>query len=181
MNKAELRKQVKAAKAMLKACDKNSQAQQVFSTIEALPQFLMATHILLYSSLPDELPTHDVLIRWCHSKRLYLPRVNGSELEVAALSGPLDAGNRFHIPEPQGPAISPAVLQLAIVPAVALDSHCNRLGRGRGYYDRLLRGCPALFTIGVGFDCQFFDTIPFDNGDVPLRAVVTPAHTCMNQ
>jgi 5-formyltetrahydrofolate cyclo-ligase len=62
-------------------------------------------------------------------------------------------------------------VELAIVPGIAFDRSNHRLGRGRGYYDRLL---PQLnsYILGICFDFQLFDAIPYDEYDVPMDEVV---------
>lgn len=63
-------------------------------------------------------------------------------------------------------------IDLAIIPGRAFTVDGYRLGRGKGYYDRLI---PRLSckTIGVAFDCQIFDTLPVDDWDVRLDMVLS--------
>ena len=140
-----------------------------------MPVWQQAQHILCYWSLPDELPTHETVVRWLAlGKSIYLPRVKGDDLEIVPCQGSLnlDDNNRFHIGEPVGDAVDPSCLQLIIVPAVALDQKRNRLGRGKGFYDRLLNTttCP---TIGVACDFQLVDEVPVEPHDRPLDCIVT--------
>ena len=175
MTKKELRQQIKQLKAMTPVAVRQVEAAMVFGAIEKMSVWRDAQHILCYWSLPDELPTHEAVDRWLSAgKSIYLPRVKGDDLEVVPYHGPesLDADNRFHIGEPVGEAVEPSVLELMIVPAVALDRKGNRLGRGKGYYDRLLSStcCP---TIGVVCDFQLVDEVPVEPHDRPLDYVVT--------
>ena len=73
---------------------------------------------------------------------------------------------------PAGDAVDASCLELIIVPAVALDGKRNRLGRGKGFYDRLLSttDCP---TIGVVCDFQLVEEVPVESHDRPLDCVVT--------
>ena len=172
--KQDIRKKIKLLKSQLSIEAKANEAKAVFETIEALRAFKNAKNILLYASLPDELPTENVLQKWASMKNLYLPRVAGNNIDVVKLDGALSVG-AYGIQEPTGDSVYHRCLDLIIVPAVALDCHCNRLGRGKGFYDRLLNGCKA-FTIGVALDEQFIDQVPIDEHDVPLCGVVTPSH-----
>lgn len=61
MDKNELRRKIKAMKAMLLESEKLAEADRVFERLEKTAAFLMAEHILMYHSLPDELPTHRFL------------------------------------------------------------------------------------------------------------------------
>ena len=65
---------------------------------------------------------------------------------------------------------------MIIVPAVAFDFNKNRLGRGKGFYDRLLSQATNAIKIGVGYDFQIFETIPTEPHDIPMDIVITPNH-----
>ena len=175
MTKKELRQQIKQLKAITPDAVKQVEADIVFNTIKAMPVWRQAQHILCYWSLPDELPSHEAVNRWQgEGKSIYLPRVQGEDLEIVPYHGPesLDDNNKFHIGEPVGQGVDPSCLELIIVPAVALDSQRNRLGRGKGFYDRLLSttACP---TIGVVCDFQLVEQVPVEPHDRPLDCVVT--------
>ncbi len=64
-------------------------------------------------------------------------------------------------------------LDLILVPGVAFDLHGGRLGRGKGYYDQLLKVLHGT-TCGVGFDQQLVDSVPVGPRDVRLNYVLTP-------
>lgn len=175
MTKKELRQQMKQLKAITPEAVKQVEADMVFNSIKAMPVWKQARHILCYWSLPDELPTHDMVNQWLAAgKSIYLPRVKGDDLEIVPYHGPqsLDDNNKFHIGEPVGDDVDASCLELIIVPAVALDGKRNRLGRGKGFYDRLLSvaTCP---TIGVVCDFQLVDEVPVEPHDRPLDCVVT--------
>ena len=175
ISKKELRQQIKQMKAMTPVAMRHVEADMVFSTIEKMPVWQQAQHILCYWSLPDELPTHETVNRWLDAgKNIYLPRVVGDDLEIVPYHGAqsLDDNNKFHIGEPVGDAVDAACVELIIVPAVALDAKRNRLGRGKGFYDRLLSvtHCP---TVGVACGFQLVDEVPVEAHDRPLDCVVT--------
>lgn len=172
-----LRKQMRMRKRELSIEQKLADEKAVFSRILSAGLLKGAKHVMLYYSLPDELPTHATVEQWAAEGifQIYLPRVNGDDIEVVPYTGPesLSDDNPFHIAEPVGDAVDPAILDAVIVPGVAFDRHCNRMGRGKGFYDRLLsRG--NLYTIGVCHDCQLLDEIPCEPHDHPLNYVVTP-------
>ena len=175
MTKKELRQQIKQLKGMTPVAVRKVEADMVFNTIRTMPVWQQAQHILCYWSLPDELPTHESVNQWlADGKSIYLPRVKGDDLEIVPYHGAqsLDDNNKFHIGEPVGEPVDPYCLELIIVPAVALDEKRNRLGRGKGFYDRLLSTthCP---TIGVACDFQLVDEVPVEPHDRPLDCVVT--------
>jgi 5-formyltetrahydrofolate cyclo-ligase len=99
--------------------------------------------------------------------------VNGVNLEILPYEETkLELGS-FQIEEPTGDAVTdPAEIEVIVVPAVAFDRKGNRLGRGKGFYDRLLSTTRAT-TIGVGYDFQVFDELPVEEHDIPMDMVIT--------
>ena len=160
------------------------QADAALRLLEQHPRFVAARRILLYHSLPDEVDTHRLIERYQHSKTLYLPTVvDDTTLELHAVdpSLPMRQG-AFGILEANGPILPPRLyhtIDLAIIPGQAFDLAGNRMGRGRGYYDRLL---PQLqcHTIGLCYPYQLIDNVPHDIHDARVDEVVcsetTPTH-----
>lgn len=177
MDKADIRRKMRRLKAEISPEQRLKEAELVFSRLEATDEFRRSRRIMLYDALPDELPTAMALARWQETKQLFLPRVCGDDIEVLPFRGrEMMQSGAFHIQEPTGnDLVDPATLDLIVVPGVAFDTACNRLGRGRGYYDRLLSRTPAI-TIGVCFDCQLLSTpLPTEPHDRPLHLVISPS------
>lgn len=173
MDKRELRKKIKALRTMLSEAEKASAAEEVFSRLEQTAAFLMADKILMYHSLPDELSTHSFLKKWGGRKHFFLPRVNGVNLDILPYNESRLELGAFHIEEPTGEdCVDSEEIELIVVPAVAYDRAGNRLGRGKGFYDRLLSTTRAT-KIGVGYDFQLVECIPAEEHDVPVDMVIT--------
>ncbi len=173
MDKKELRHKIKLMRTLLDESEKKLAAEAVFSALEKETAFLMANCILMYHSLPDEVSTHAFLDKWQDKKSFYLPRVNGVNLDILPYDkSQLELGS-FHIEEPTGDnTVGEDDIELIIVPAVAYDCKGNRLGRGKGFYDRLL--CRSKATkIGVGYDFQLVEEIEVEAHDVPVDIVIT--------
>lgn len=77
---------------------------------------------------------------------------------------------RFGTMRPIGEEMVPDVL---LVPLVAFDAACRRLGYGGGFYDRTLPGLPGRFRLGCAFAAQQVDEVPVGPYDMTLDAVVT--------
>ncbi len=175
MDKQELRKQVRAAKRAVPLAEKILRSQPVMQQVAQLDAFRKASTVLLYWSMDDEVYTHDFVNNWYKDKCLLLPCVDGDDLLLRRYTGPdsLQPGPQFGIPEPVGPVFDELdKIEMIIVPGVAFDRHNNRMGRGRGFYDRLLKTTPNAVKVGVAFDFQMFDTIPTEPFDVPMDLVV---------
>ena len=179
MDKIQLRKAVKAQVALLSKEQRATESRVVFRRIENSDIFKQSSNVMLFASLPDELPTHRVIERWARAKNVFLPRVKGDDLEIIKFEpGSLKQGS-FDILEPVGDDIvDPSVLDLVIVPGVAFDRHGNRLGRGKGFYDRFLARTQAV-TIAVCFDCQLVDYMPTEPHDLPAQHLVTKSFTTL--
>lgn len=90
----------------------------------------------------------------------------------------MEAG-AYGIMEPEGPAFTAYDdIDLIIIPGVAFDVKHNRLGRGKGYYDRFLQQMQQMrqthaYKIGVCFPQQLVDSIPVTAYDIPMDEVVS--------
>ena len=170
--KARLRAEMKAAWRSWKSLDEAGagpeHSSRIRTEIEALPEFRSARTVLLYASMPGELPTSGWLEAWSGSKRLVLPRVCGKELELREYFPALMENGYMGIPEPssEAPSVSPDEVDLAIVPGVAFDADGRRLGHGGGFYDRLLPllRCPRF---GVCLPFRMVERVP--SGEMDAR------------
>ena len=172
MNKSDIRKHIKACKLNIQQEDRREAAISVMNKIETLPQFKEAKNILLYNALPDELPTDCMLERWESDKDLFLPVVCGDTLVIKRYNRDMLKVGAFGIIEPMGEEVDVDLIDLIIVPGVAFDRKRNRLGRGKGFYDRLLTTSNAFFA-GVGYHIQLIDTIPVEKHDIKMNCIIT--------
>lgn len=173
MDKKELRKKIKNLRSILDEVQKENAAAEVFEKLEQTAAFMLADRILMYHSLPDELSTRVFLKKWGKIKQFFLPRVNGVNLEILPYDETrLELGS-FLIEEPTGDdVVNPEDIEMIVVPAVAFDRNCGRLGRGKGFYDRLLSNTNAT-KVGVGYDFQLVDDLPTEPHDIPMDMVIT--------
>ena len=173
MKKEEIRSRIKAHKALLSEQERRQAAGAAFSMLEKSVAFMMADKILMYHSLPDELSTIDFIDKWHTRKHFFLPRVNGVNLDVLPYDRTRLQYGSFHIEEPTGDDIEDIDnIELIIVPGIAYDNRGNRVGRGKGYYDRLLSRTKAT-KIGIGYDFQLVDEIDSEPHDITMDIVIT--------
>ena len=173
-SKPALRSFIRMQKRQCSAAQLASWSAEIFSKVEEMPEFKEAQVVLAYSSLPDEVQTSGLISKWLGKKTLLLPVVTGDDLmlrRLTSMSG-LREG-RFGISEPTGELfVDYPSIDLAIVPGMAFDVRGNRLGRGKGYYDRFLPRLRAL-KLGVCFPFQLLTSIPVDPTDIPMDRVIT--------
>lgn len=176
MDKAEVRKQIRDLKRAVPMEEKLRRSELIMRRLEVLPLFTEAKVVLLYWSMADEVQTHAFVNKWYKDKVLLLPCVQGDDLVLRQYTGPecLIAGEQFGIGEPTGPEWTDLdKVELIVVPGVAFDPTSNRMGRGRGFYDRLLKSTPNAMKVGVAYDFQLLDKIPVEPHDVPMDSVIT--------
>lgn len=135
--------------------------------------------IALFAALPGE-PELLPLIGPPPSRRWVLPRVDGDELTFHTVADPaadLESG-AFGIREPRPgcPVVALTDIDLFLCPGLAFDSQGNRLGRGRGFYDRMLEQArPDALKLGVCFPFQIVaDTFP-EPHDIRMDGLITPS------
>ena len=179
MDKKELRKIIKERKRQYSSRQLEELSLSVLSRLDSNPHLQNAQTILMYYSLPDEVDTHhyiDQLVS--RGKRVILPVVlDDTNMELREYTGVQDLKEgAYHILEPKGriyPEEKYPEIELAVIPGMSFDMKGNRLGRGKGYYDRFLVQIPHAYKIGICFDFQKIK----EEGLLP----VTPTDICMDE
>ena len=179
MSKDSLRRLIQQRKSLLTLAERERQSLEIMRLLEDLTVFQKARTVLLYSSLPDEVQTSILLQRWYTMKQLLLPVVEGDNLVLKQFTdtSSLQSG-KFGILEPQdgAPFTNYETIDLAIIPGVAFTLDGKRLGRGKGYYDRLLSksAFKNVFKVGLAFSCQVLPFLPMESHDESLDLILTP-------
>lgn len=175
--KKDLRKQIRQLKASADIGAKDKMSLSIQIKLLEMEEVSSAGTILLYHSLPDEVSTKLLLEKLSNklsgNKRIVLPVVDGDNLVLKEyVPNELNVGYRNILEPCSDIIVSPCDIDLAIIPGVAFDSNCNRMGRGKGFYDRLLPNLRCK-TIGLAFSFQMVHEIPCEPFDCPLDMVVT--------
>ncbi|MCZ2664832.1 5-formyltetrahydrofolate cyclo-ligase [Bacteroides fragilis] len=171
--KKQLRKWIAQEKKKYSDSTLKALSEKVLTTLEAYPEFQKGHTILLYHSMKDEVQTHAFIEKWSRSKKIILPVVIGDELELRVYTGPQDlAISSYGIAEPTGTRFTDyRAIDLAVIPGVAFDRHGHRLGRGKGYYDRLLPQIAAP-KAGICFPFQLVEEVPAEEFDFRMDTVI---------
>jgi len=137
--------------------------------------------ISCYATIPEkkEIITRDIISWLSQKNEIYLPvsDFNDNSLQHARYNmGDALVINSYQIPEPSlsAPRIDDDKIDVVFVPLLAVDQYGNRLGYGKGFYDRFLTKCRKDVTfIGLSF-FEPLEKIPSDENDVPIHYLVTP-------
>jgi 5-formyltetrahydrofolate cyclo-ligase len=151
------------------------------SRLFALSEFKKAESVMFYLPINGEVDTWEMLKEAeSEGKRVFVPVVltaqemiatELSDVSVNLISGPYGTLQ----PEPGDiRAVSPEDIDLVLVPGIGFDQQGNRLGRGKGYYDRFLNALPGTCVlIGLAFRFQVVKRLPVDSHDIRMHHVIT--------
>jgi 5-formyltetrahydrofolate cyclo-ligase len=177
MTKQHIRKMISAKRQALSNHDIEPASRHIVATILEQPAFQKAQCVALYKAIFGEVTLEPLFEHcWAQNKRTLIPVFNPETkryelIEVDAVTQ-YKTGN-YGIQEPIPPhRLKSEEIDLFLVPGVAFDRTGNRLGRGGGYYDRML----ALSTaprIGICFHFQLLDQLPTEPHDVPVQIIIT--------
>lgn len=155
-----------------------SKSKQIAERLESLDVFIKAQHVLFYYTHNKEADTVGLIEDYIDSKQLYLPVVHGkSSFQAVPINSPLKLQKGFEgVPEPvdeEPSSVYDNRVECVITPGVAFDKKGNRLGTGKGYYDRYFQKNKGSVKIGLAYEEQVLDYVPKDAYDESVDIIVT--------
>ena len=179
--KKEIREEIRRKLGVLTPSERAEESGRIHRRLYENAAFRDSRCLLITLSLPEEVDTLPV-VRYClqQGKTVVIPRIKpGGAMELCRLRDPdgdLLIG-RLGIREPRPDAmqcIECEELDCIVLPGVAFDRQGNRLGRGGGYFDRLLAKVrPGVPRIALAFACQIVDALPVEAHDRPVDVVLS--------
>lgn len=172
MQKVDARKLGQQNRKQLSLIERTNKSHVIFEKIKN--ELKDCKLVGCYVSMKEEVDTKEIL-QYCfeHSIPVSVPKTVGNTLEFFIIHSfdDLQEGS-FHVLEPRTDLrVALADINLMIVPVSAYDSHHNRCGYGKGFYDSILKKCER--KIGIAFSTQEVDFIEKDPWDIPLDQVIT--------
>lgn len=137
--------------------------------------FLNADVIYCYIDYRNEVGTKKIIQKaWELEKKVAVPKVEGDEMNFYYISGFCDLKEGYRgIPEPKISHFSNDKNALVIMPGVAFDKQRNRIGYGKGFYDKFMGLHRDYKTIAIAFECQLIDKIETDLFDYRPNVLIT--------
>lgn len=178
--KTELRNKLRAVLAAIPPEEMAQRSARAASILFSTPEYRSAETMMVYLSLPREVDTTAIVVRaWQDGKRVVAPQVLWEShqmipIEIRSLDDDV-ADGPMGIREPvRGEPAPIETIDLVIVPGLAFDPFGNRVGRGRGFYDRFLsrrefRGV----SCGMALEEQIVHFIETDARDIRMKMIVT--------
>ncbi len=171
---------MRALRLTMSVAEVRAKSAAIREWLVALPPFASARVVLAYVSRGNEVMTHELIQQLlAEGRRVGVPVFDADRAEYHAslideFPGDLVAG-QLQILEPRPEKvrrIGRDQFAAVLVPGVAFDPHGGRLGRGKGYYDRLLEGAPSV-KIGLAYEFQIVEEVPVHEHDVPMDFIIT--------
>ncbi len=186
-SKNKIRQHIRAERCALSLVQQNNAANQVYEQVIHLPRYRFSQHIAFYLSAQNELNPERILLEAHNAgKKCYLPVLHSQKIGTLCFlpyaPGDHLVANRFGILEPVIDDVKNHIpiwqLDLVFVPLVAFDERLNRLGMGKGYYDRTFAflkhsSTHKPYLVGLAYHFQQVDQLSLEAHDIPLDVIVT--------
>ena len=180
LNKAEIRKALRAKLALLTEAQRHQKSAAACGNLIRTPEFKAARIVMLYLSTPTEVETAPLALRcWQDGKTVVVPKVSWDQrrmlpVEITTLqTGITTTGPGIKEPI-AGKPIPTDYIDLVVVPGLGFTPTGHRIGRGMGFYDRFLAQSEFLgLSCGLAFSEQIMPDLPVLDHDVPLSMLAT--------
>ena len=174
--KLAVRNDVLGKRQALSTKSRKRRSQSIVDSLIELDLFKDAMIIATYLPLKSEVDVSRLLRLEHRSKCFVAPRTLSNfdlSFHRVTSSDALEVGfGDVQQPTESAEFVSVGKIDLFLVPLAACDRQGNRLGFGKGYYDRALADAPG-YKLGIGFHCQLVDHVPFDTYDVPMNGFIS--------
>ncbi len=176
--KEKLRNEIKEKRRKQIKEEQRIKSKEITEKLFSLKKYKNAKTVLFYVSYNDEVFTHEMIKEALNDKKVVVP-ISNTKDETLSLSvlkswDDLEIGS-YGILEPKKKRIKEMnidLIDLIIIPGVAFDINGNRMGHGKGYYDKLLEKTKAT-TIGLCFEFQLVEKIQIKPHDIPVNIIIT--------
>jgi len=176
MDKEQLRRRMKQRRRELPAPQRRAASEEIAQCVLELPEVAAAEGIFVYVSYQTEVETHELIRRLLEGETpVAVPKVlDGGQMTAVPIRrwGDLRPG-ACGILEPGDSAPLQTRLSVCLAPGLAFSRRGDRLGYGRGHYDRFLADHGGIDVIGLAFDSQIIEELPTEPNDIRMNAVVT--------
>ena len=169
MTKEKIRKSMLIKRFAINKKDKKKLDLEAVNLIKRHKYYRSAKRIGIYHPIKNELDITKLLEE---NKAFYLPRVFGLEMEYihATIKTKLKM-SKLRILEPEH-KLEKATPELLIVPALAVDDRLNRVGYGKGFFDRYIKNNPQTKTLALVIDFQVLKSVPKNNNDMKVHDII---------
>lgn len=173
--KQQIRADLKEKRNALTKQQREEYSRKICESLRSYIQVEEPNVIYFYYPLGSEvnlLPLAETFL--AEGRKIAFPRTHGDTMEFYPVTSLSDfTEGAFHIMEPVGNVSLIELEPLVLVPGLGFDKNGNRMGYGKGFYDRYFARFPACRKIGAAYGIQIVEKIPVDNYDISMNLVVT--------
>ncbi len=175
----KLREELLKVRGSLSQEEARIKSKEIVKNLLQFKPFTNSNRILFYHPKGKEADLRELInFSLKEDKWVFFPKTNQADFSMKVqrirdLNSELELGE-YGIKEPKAscPEFPKGKLDLVLVPGVAFDCSGNRLGQGRGYYDRFLKDLTAI-KVGIGYEFQIVKAIEAQKDDVPVDYIIT--------
>lgn len=174
-SKKAIRQRIRRERAHMDEARWIRDTEKITASVIRHPWFVRESDLYIYVDYNNEVGTRLIMAEALRrGMNVWVPRVTGNTMLFCRIQGmdELKAGT-YGILEPIGEQIGEAEQGLMIMPGVAFDEKCHRVGYGKGFYDRYLKGRKVLRRMAVGFEFQVFGEVPYEEHDICPEILIT--------
>lgn len=173
--KRAIRKSALAKRSELSTREWDEKSHEIYTKVVNHPFFLNADTIYCYIDYKNEVGTRKIIeTAWKMNKKVAIPKIVENEMHFYYFDSFLDLREGYRgIFELEEGKKATEKSPLVIMPGVAFDRERNRLGYGKGFYDRFLQKHKNCHTIAIGFEIQLWAELPSDEHDIRPEVLIT--------
>lgn len=174
--KALLRQQLKAARAELSEHARQLANSEIHRQLGALPEFRQAKSVFCYVSLADEVDSQSLIHTMLEAgKKLFVPRITEAKTMIAVALQDWEelSPGELGILTPCSKLAHEGEIEICITPGLGFSESGQRIGFGRGYYDRWFTQHPNTLKIALAYECQIVSDIPAEQYDICVDMIIS--------
>ena len=174
VQKAALRKHLLEKRDAISDEFRNISSSKIYQNLKQVDSYINSHNIACYFSIGSEIDTYDIMLGILEQgKNMLLPKIVDNNLEFYVVPNleKLEKG-AFDIMEPKDSCKKAEKIDCVLVPTIGISKSGDRLGYGRGYYDKFLSSTDAL-KISLTYSKQIVKSIPNESHDIKIDLIIT--------
>ena len=174
IQKAALRKHLLEKRDAISAEFRDISSNKIHQNLKQVDSFINSQNIACYFPIGSEIDTHNIMLGVLEQdKKMLLPKIteNNMEFYIVPDLEKLEKG-RFDIMEPKDSCKKAGNIDCILIPTIGISKSGDRLGYGRGYYDKFLSSTNAM-KISLTYSKQIVKFVPSESHDIKIDLIIT--------
>lgn len=174
-SKKDIRKRVLEIRSQMSQEEWDEKSHKIYEKVVTHPFFLGANTLCIYVDYRREVGTSEMIEKaWSLGKKVAIPKIENDRMNFYYIANWNQVKEGYcGILEPTTDVMLDFEIPLVIIPGAVFDTSRNRIGYGKGFYDRFLANYPNAKTMALSFELQLVKQIPFQEHDVRPQVLIT--------